>query len=222
MLWDSFGLVEIKHASNKGLCQKTSYCRTLQESSKLIGIFPWKVGSGVGVFRNHNGERLGCFAQSLPVSIAYHVELQAAMLGIEIAFRKGWRKIWLECDSWFAVQSFKDSNMIPWKLKTRWNNCIFFTKAMQFEVSHIYIEGNCCADGRSKFALQTIGFSWWDSPPSFIREPPIVRDDRFGLPNYVFVNFLCMGLGFMSPMFFVLFFSWFNKFWTCLHMIISR
>ncbi|KAL5148112.1 hypothetical protein HKD37_06G017653 [Glycine soja] len=151
----------------------------LQDTARKL-----QVGSGVGVFRNHNGERLGCFAQSLPVSIAYHVELQAAMLGIEIAFRKGWRKIWLECDSWFAVQSFKDSNMIPWKLKTRWNNCIFFTKAMQFEVSHIYIEGNCCADGRSKFALQTIGFSWWDSPPSFIREPPIVRDDRFGLPNY--------------------------------------
>jgi len=66
-----------------------------------------------GIFQNHMGDMLGCFAQSIPVSIAFHGELQAAMLAIEIAATKEWMNIWLECNFSLVVQAFKDSKMVP-------------------------------------------------------------------------------------------------------------
>lgn len=52
-----------------------------------------------GIFRDYRGAILGCFSSYFGISIALHTELNAAVIAIEIAYQKGWLKLWLECDS---------------------------------------------------------------------------------------------------------------------------
>jgi len=41
------------------------------------------------IFQNHIGDFIGCFAQSLLASIAFHAELKATMTTIKTTFEKG-------------------------------------------------------------------------------------------------------------------------------------
>jgi len=56
---------------------------------------------------------------------------------------------------------------------------------MNFVVSHIYREGNSCADGLANLGLAQSAFVWFHSPP-----PSILADfvkNKLGLPNFRFV-----------------------------------
>lgn len=55
---------------------------------------------------------------------------------------------------------------------------------MNFYVSHIFREGNTCANKLASFGLTAPGFLWWDTIPPFIRED--LFGNRFGLPSYRF------------------------------------
>lgn len=68
------------------------------------------------------------------------------MVSVEIAYKKGWHRLWLECDSMLVVNAFKDASLVPWRIRVSWNNCIILTRKMQFMVSHICREGNICTD----------------------------------------------------------------------------
>lgn len=54
---------------------------------------------------------MGCFSANLGVKHAFFAKLIKAMLAIEIAFRKGWRSLWLECDSMLVVQAFSSNSV---------------------------------------------------------------------------------------------------------------
>ncbi|KHM99446.1 hypothetical protein glysoja_039337 [Glycine soja] len=51
-------------------------------------------------------------------------EISAVITTIEIAHEKGWRNLWLECDSLMVVQDFKDVNLVPWSLRNTWRNAV--------------------------------------------------------------------------------------------------
>lgn len=65
------------------------------------------------------------------------LKLIGVVLTIEIAFKKGWRRLWLQCDSILLVQSFRDIDFVPWRIKNRWCNCIELTKQMYLVVGHV-------------------------------------------------------------------------------------
>lgn len=92
-----------------------------------------------GIFKDKSAAVLGCFSCSIGISNAFQADLICAMLAIEIASSKGWNSLWLECDSKLVVEleAFKDMSMVPWKVKTRWSNCILITKSKEFICSHI-------------------------------------------------------------------------------------
>ena len=121
-----------------------------------------------GILRNSAAEFLGAFVCNLGISNSLIADLNGAMLAIEIASQKGWRHIWLETDSMLVTAAFKSIKIVPWHLRNRWQNCLHLCSSMSFFVTHIYREGNHCAD-----KLADIGFSiqsqfWWDSIPSEI------------------------------------------------------
>jgi len=47
-----------------------------------------------------------------------------AILAIELAWSKGFRRISLEYDSSLLCQAFSSFNIIPWSLRERWRKCI--------------------------------------------------------------------------------------------------
>jgi ribonuclease HI len=137
-----------------------------------------------GIFRNSNAEFLGAFAYNLGISNSLCAELNGAMYAVEIAHRKGWKNLWLETDSMLVVSAFKSSKTIPWQLKNRWDNCILLLISMNFFVTHIFREGNTCADKFANLGLSILTINWWSQPPFHIRED-IVRN-MLGLPYFRF------------------------------------
>jgi hypothetical protein len=43
-----------------------------------------------------------------------------------------------------ALEAFANHNIVPWDLKTHWSNCLSIV--LNIKYSHIFKEGNCCAD----------------------------------------------------------------------------
>jgi ribonuclease HI len=60
-----------------------------------------------GIFRDNHANDLGCFASNLGVCDAFSIELIGAITVIEIAQRRGWNHLWLECDSKLVTLTFK-------------------------------------------------------------------------------------------------------------------
>jgi ribonuclease HI len=140
-----------------------------------------------GIFRNNMADCLGCFATNLGQGSALMAEFIAAMTAIETAFDKSWRNLWLETDSKVVMLAFSSSFLVPWRIRNRWANCLLKTRQMNFIVSHIYREGNTCADLLAEIGLGINGSLWWDNVLGVIRQA-VIRN-KLGLPNYRFVNF---------------------------------
>ena len=124
-----------------------------------------------GIFRNSDADFLVAFSVNLGVSTALHSELIAAMVVIEIAHVKNWHNLWLETDSMLVFLAFKYAKIVPWSLRNRWNNCLFLLSMFNFNFSHIYRDGNHCADQVANLGLTLPSYSWFNSvPPQVIVE----------------------------------------------------
>lgn len=139
---------------------------------------------GGRIFRGQNVAVLGCFSIYFGICNSVYAELRAAMYAIETASHRGLFPLWLECDSSFVVTAFSSPGLVPWKLRTRWHNCIHLTRSRGFRISHIYREGNQAADKLANFGVSSKCFSWWDLIPPFITVE--FFRNRFNLPNYRF------------------------------------
>jgi hypothetical protein len=60
-----------------------------------------------GVFRNFNGDFLGCFAVSIGLANVLKAELWGIIFAIEAAFDRGWNNLWIESDSMVATWALK-------------------------------------------------------------------------------------------------------------------
>jgi len=135
-----------------------------------------------GLFRNSSSVFIGGFAVNLGITSALCSELVGAMLAIEIAHKKGWISLWLETDSNLVFLAFKSPKIIPWHLQNRWSNCIHLLSSMNFHVSHIYREGNKCADSIASLGLSIVSHVWFNQAPSIIRADLVTN--QLGLPNF--------------------------------------
>ncbi|KAK2443569.1 hypothetical protein QL285_014658 [Trifolium repens] len=137
-----------------------------------------------GIFRNADSSFFGAYALNIGVSTSLKAELIGAMIAIETATNKGWSNLWLESDSMLVVLAFSSARIVPWSLRNRWDNCLLLISNMNFYVSHIYREGNHCADKLANLGLTLPNFTWWD------HIPPVLLDDfgrnRLGMPYFRF------------------------------------
>ncbi|KAF1882437.1 hypothetical protein Lal_00039085 [Lupinus albus] len=95
---------------------------------------------------------------------------------------KGWKNVWLECDSILVVDIFKGRGVVPWRLVNSWRRCLHGISSMRFIVTHIFREGNTCADRLAAFGVTSRVYTWWDVIPRFIFEE--FNRNRLGIPNY--------------------------------------
>jgi len=70
-----------------------------------------------------------------------------------------------------------------------WHNCVNITQNMRLFASHIYREGNTCADGLANhgLSLPSLDLFWFRDAPNFIREEYI--RNRLGMHNFRFITF---------------------------------
>jgi ribonuclease HI len=140
-----------------------------------------------GIFRNSDADFLCCFAENTGLGSAFSAELAGALRAIEIAANNNWNNLWLETDSTLVVLAFKSLSLVPWNLRNRWFNCSVLIRSMNLIVSHVYREGNQCADGLANLGLNLDCFTIWNEIPQVIRESFVVN--KLGRPNFRFVNF---------------------------------
>lgn len=109
------------------------------------------------------------------------------MRAIELAETYNWWNLWLEVDSELVIKALKNPALVPWRLRNRWMNCLHIISKMNFFATHIYREGNQCAD-----TLASLGHS---APNLFIclHVPDCIRSsyvkNKLGLPNFRFVTY---------------------------------
>ena len=134
------------------------------------------------IFRDHKGTFLGCSASNLGTMSIFEAELSSIIFAMEFAARYDWLNLWVESDSSSVVLAFKNSKLIPVRLRNRWHNC--FQLGITTICSHIYREGNCCGDKMASLGHDLSDTIWFDVLP-----PSLSLDffrDRNGLPNYRF------------------------------------
>ncbi|CAJ2635777.1 unnamed protein product [Trifolium pratense] len=136
-----------------------------------------------GLFRDHTTRFRGCFAQKLSenhgLSII-HTEIMALIIAIVIAHNKNWNCLWLESDSKVALLAFSNIEIVPWDLRNRW--LTFLACGVTLQWSHIYREGNLCADKIANLGHAYNNLEWWESLPSLLRDD-FLRD-MLGIPQY--------------------------------------
>jgi hypothetical protein len=87
---------------------------------------------------------------------------------IETATIKGLSHMWLESDSILIVHAFSSSKVVRWPLRNHWDNCLLLISNMNFYVSHIFREGNHCADKLANLGLSLPDFTRWDCLPPML------------------------------------------------------
>lgn len=85
------------------------------------------------------------------------------------------------------VLTFDNDSIVPWSLRNRWYNCRYLLLSMNFIVSHIYREGNQCADSLANIGLSTQGLFLGESVPILLASQ--YTKDNLGMPSFRFVSF---------------------------------
>jgi ribonuclease HI len=139
-----------------------------------------------GIFRDGNSNLLICFGESTGIGNSIHAEISGAMRAIELAKTHHWTNLWLEVDSELVVKAFKNHSLVPWHLRNRWLNCMQLTRTMNFMATHIYREGNICADSLANLSHNLANLTVWFDLPDCIRSS--YGNNRLGLSNFRFVT----------------------------------
>lgn len=135
-----------------------------------------------GLFLDSRGSFLGAFVCNIGVASVFHLEVLAFILAMEHAALHGWRNVWLESDSSSAILIFSNPSLVPLLLRNRWYNA--HSLGIQIIASHIFCEGNCCADRLANMGHAIEGSVWISSLPTELHLDFFC--DRVGLPNYRF------------------------------------
>lgn len=97
------------------------------------------------------------------------------------AVTRDWLNIWIKSDSKVVIRAFQKSDIIPWDLWNKWNNCLI---GINVNCSHIYHEENTSATKLVAFGHTLIDFTWYTSPAYFIKEE--FNRDKLEYPSYLF------------------------------------
>jgi ribonuclease HI len=135
-----------------------------------------------GLFRDTLGTFRGAFSCNIGSHSVFYAEVLAIIIAIEFAASKGWRHLWVESDSSSAILIFSNYSLVPIKLRNRWYNARQL--GIQVISSHIFREGNCCADKLANMGHSMVGEIWLNALPADLKYD--FFRDRCGLPNYRF------------------------------------
>jgi ribonuclease HI len=135
------------------------------------------------VLRDSMATFLGAIASNIGHASAIEAEFSAWMLAIEKARDMLLTHICLETDSIRVVKAFNNNIGVPWKMRSRWRNCLIFCKSINCSCMHILREGNLVADALAKNGqwLSLYSTQWWPSPPNFLLS--FLDRDRSGLSS---------------------------------------
>ena len=116
------------------------------------------------IFRGSTEEFIGAFSAFLDVHTVLVAEFYGVIYALEEAQKLGLTNVWLECDS--ALVCVR-TNVVPWMLRNRLNTCLNYGRKIRFRVTHIFREGNVCADKLANLRfIHRESSHWYNRLPS--------------------------------------------------------
>lgn len=109
------------------------------------------------------------------------------MRAIELAKQYGWNNLWLECDSSLVINAIKNNSLVPWRVRNIWMNCMFIVNSMNFMATHVFREGNVCADILANVGLSLSHLTVWLNLHDSIRE--VFGKNKLGMPQFRFMAY---------------------------------
>ena len=83
------------------------------------------------------------------------------------------------------LATFDKVDLVPWDLISRWIHCIKLCSQIHFSCSHIYREGNLCADRLANYGIDhRVELIRWDHLPLFVRDS--FARNHCGFPSFRF------------------------------------
>ena len=145
------------------------------------------------VIRDSSCNFLGALARNIGQASSLEAEFCAFMLAIEKAKEMSIPCLWMETNSVIVVNAFYKDSDIPWKMRSKWHNCLIFCRQIGCNCTHVIREGNRAADALAKNGqgLSMFSSQWWTSPPPFISS--FLLKDSLGLPySSISMNWFCI------------------------------
>jgi len=138
-----------------------------------------------GIFHGSIGEFIGGFSAFLDIQIALVVEFYGVIHVMEEAQKMDLTNVWLQCDSTLVCVAFTARTKFPWMFRNRWNTCLNYCGKIRFKVTHIFREGNVCADKLTNLGIiHGESFHWYNRLPfNLFLEFSM---NRYSLPMYRF------------------------------------
>ena len=82
---------------------------------------------------------------------------------MEEAQKMEFTNVWLECDSTLDCAAFTVMTNVSWMLQNQWNTCLNFCGTIRFRITHIFREGNACADKLTNLGfIHRESFHWYN------------------------------------------------------------
>ncbi|XP_042974906.1 receptor-like protein 34 [Carya illinoinensis] len=142
---------------------------------------PGAAGAG-GVLRDSKGDLLMAFSVHLGTGSSNYAEVMSLIHGLRRIKMMGVAHIDLESDSMMVVRWLKASRCEVWYLEEFWEELMEMLKEIEFQVSHIYREGNVAADFLARLGAKGLNKQWLSRDiPSNLRG--ILRMDKLGFPS---------------------------------------
>lgn len=140
-----------------------------------------------GIFRTNYGNFMLAFADKVEWSFSYLVEFSVVVSTMKIAIDIGWCQFWIKTDSINIVQAFQNPSLMYWQTRNHWFSCLNSSTHKHLFISHIYREGNTCANFLVNVRLNCNFFPIFDSIPSNIRKDFV--QNRLGMSSFRFFFF---------------------------------
>jgi len=99
-----------------------------------------------GIFCGSIGEFIGAFFAFLEVQTSMVAEFYGVIHAMEEAQKMGLTNVGLKCDYALVCAAFTARTNFSWMLRNRWNTYLNYCRKIRFRVTHIFREGNVCAD----------------------------------------------------------------------------
>jgi len=111
------------------------------------------------------GEFVGGFSAFFGIQSSLVVEfMMGVIFALEEAQKASYSFLWLECDCSLVYSTFYARTQVPWIIRNRWNKYLAYCTGIAFKVSHIFREGNHCADKLVNLCfLHRQNFVWYRS-----------------------------------------------------------
>ncbi|KAK3219077.1 hypothetical protein Dsin_013047 [Dipteronia sinensis] len=126
-----------------------------------------------GVLRNHKKEWINGFAMNIGVGNVLDAEFWGLFEGFSMAWKLGFRRVFVESDSISVVQLIAKNSNINHPLFSLIQSCkMLIVGSWDCTVNHVFREGNCVADGLARLgygkeiAITTV--DWHPTLPVFL------------------------------------------------------